>query len=172
MHSILFLTIIYSKLLNFMVNLGSRNFIDKCAVFLSPSSHLQMRTQSFTAVDYYPTAVPLSLQLTFLSCTYHRISPSLQAPRFLRSNISLFILLSIIYLTLFEICCLLPTASQLRTLSFAQQAIILLLYYFTHVMYLSQTAIALPFELYPTHIRNIGLDSLAGILCILLGTLP
>ena len=33
--------------------------------------------------------------------------------------------------------------------------------------YLSQTAIALPFEIYPTHIRNLGLDSLAGIFWIL-----
>lgn len=37
-----------------------------------------------------------------------------------------------------------------------------------HVTYLSQKAIALPFELSPTHIRNIGLDSLAGVICILL----
>ena len=42
----------------------------------------------------------------------------------------------------------------------------ILAYYFIHVTYLSQTAITLPFELFPTHIRNIGLDSLAGILCI------
>ena len=42
----------------------------------------------------------------------------------------------------------------------------ILAYYFVHVTYLSQTAITLPFELYPTHIRNIGLDSLVGILCI------
>lgn len=55
---------------------------------------------------------------------------------------------------------------QLRSLSFFQQTIVLLAYYFIHVTYLSQTAITLPFELFPTHIRNIGLDSLAGILCI------
>jgi hypothetical protein len=45
---------------------------------------------------------------------------------------------------------------------------VVLVYYFVHVTYLSQTSIALPFELSPTHIRDVGLDSLAGILCFFL----
>lgn len=57
---------------------------------------------------------------------------------------------------------------QLRKLSFVQQVAVVLVYYFVHVTYLSQTSIALPFELSPTHIRDIGLDSLAGILCLFL----
>jgi hypothetical protein len=59
-------------------------------------------------------------------------------------------------------------ALQLRKLSFLQQMAVVIVYYFVHVTYLSQTSIALPFELSPTHIRDIGLDSLAGILCLFL----
>ena len=57
---------------------------------------------------------------------------------------------------------------QIRKLSFLQQVTVVLVYYFVHVTYLSQTSVALPFELSPTHIRDIGLDSLAGIVCLLL----
>lgn len=57
---------------------------------------------------------------------------------------------------------------QIRKLSFLQQVTVVLVYYFVHVTYLSQTTVALPFELSPTHIRDIGLDSLAGIVCLLL----
>lgn len=46
--------------------------------------------------------------------------------------------------------------------------VVVLVYYFVHVTYLSQTSVALPFELSPTHIRDIGLDSLAGIISLLL----
>ena len=57
---------------------------------------------------------------------------------------------------------------QIRKLSFLQQVTVVLVYYFVHVTYLSKTSVALPFELSPTHIRDIGLDSLAGIVCLLL----
>mmetsp|Transcript_4027 Transcript_4027/g.4151 ORF Transcript_4027/g.4151 Transcript_4027/m.4151 type:complete len:415 (-) Transcript_4027:66-1310(-) len=57
---------------------------------------------------------------------------------------------------------------SLRKLSFLQQAVIVLSYYFMHVTYLSQIVVALPFELSPSGISSVGLDSLVGILCICL----
>jgi hypothetical protein len=57
---------------------------------------------------------------------------------------------------------------SLKNLSFLQQAVIVLSYYFMHVTYLSQIILALPFELSPSGISSVGLDSLVGILCICL----
>jgi membrane protease YdiL (CAAX protease family) len=57
---------------------------------------------------------------------------------------------------------------SLRKLSFLQQAVIVLAYYFMHVTYLSQIVVALPFELSPSGINSVGLDSLVGMLCMIL----